>query len=129
MLSRFSAAARLARLAFTPALRSFASTPISKAEEAESPAAPAPKKAARGISSLKEGTKMEGLSVLKDKEDPVAMADDKYPDWLWKLLDDPAAAKAKEGAKEGEFDFHAERKRLRTQNRTNIRAANFLKTT
>lgn len=55
---------------------------------------------------------MDGLSVLKDKEDPVAMADNKYPDWLWKLLDEPVAASK---AKEGEFDFYAERKRLRTQ--------------
>lgn len=53
---------------------------------------------------------MEGLSVLKDKEDPVAMADDKYPEWLWTILDEPVAK-----TKEGEFDFQAERKRLRAQ--------------
>lgn len=54
---------------------------------------------------------MEGLSVLKDKPDPVAMADDKYPDWLWTILEEPVSA----SKKEGEFDFKSERKRLRTQ--------------
>lgn len=61
-------------------------------------------------SILAAGTTMEGLSVLKDKPDPVALEDDEYPAWLWTLLDAPAS-----GGKEGEFDFVAERRRLRAQ--------------
>jgi large subunit ribosomal protein L54 len=52
---------------------------------------------------------MPGLSVLKDKPDPVALADEEYPAWLWAILDGEVAAKKKEG----EFDFLTERKRLR----------------
>ncbi|TPX64477.1 hypothetical protein SpCBS45565_g05872 [Spizellomyces sp. 'palustris'] len=40
-------------------------------------------------SSCKEGTVLKGLNILKDGKDPVALADDAYPDWLWSLLDPP----------------------------------------
>lgn len=36
-------------------------------------------------SSCAEGTVMTGLNIMKDGQDPVAMADDKYPDWLWQF--------------------------------------------
>lgn len=77
-------------------------------------------------SILKAGTVMKGLSVVKDQPDPIALPDDQYPAWLWGLTD-AATAKAAEGkdaarqdrqgaesGKEGgEFDFKAERRRLR----------------
>ncbi|RKO97892.1 hypothetical protein CXG81DRAFT_7918, partial [Caulochytrium protostelioides] len=34
-----------------------------------------------------EGTVMKGLNVLKDGSDPVALADDQYPAWLWLLFE------------------------------------------
>lgn len=33
------------------------------------------------------GTTFKGLNVLKDGKDPVAMEDEKYPNWVWKLLE------------------------------------------
>ena len=38
-------------------------------------------------SSCPEGTVMEGLNYFKNKTDPVALADDAYPEWLWRCLD------------------------------------------
>ncbi|KAI0164747.1 mitochondrial ribosomal protein L37-domain-containing protein [Xylariaceae sp. FL1272] len=39
------------------------------------------------ISSCPEGTILKGLNYFKNKVDPVALADDAYPPWLWKCLD------------------------------------------
>ncbi len=33
---------------------------------------------------------MKGLNVFAGKQDPVALKDEEYPDWLWGLLDKPA---------------------------------------
>jgi large subunit ribosomal protein L54 len=47
------------------------------------------------------------LNFYKDKQDPVAMADEEYPAWLWKVLDktsgDAAGAKVDEGDLYGMF--------------------------
>ncbi|KAL7420031.1 hypothetical protein Q5752_004996 [Cryptotrichosporon argae] len=108
--------------------------------------APAKGKApARVASILPEGTPMPGLSILKDKPDPVALADDQYPPWLWGVLEhhkgaggagvaaalerEAEAGAAQAGAEGGARDFAREKKRLRAQNRANIKAANYLKTT
>jgi large subunit ribosomal protein L54 len=32
------------------------------------------------------GTPLKGLNFEKNKQDPVAMADDEYPSWLWTIL-------------------------------------------
>jgi len=58
------------------------------------------------------------LSVLKGQADPVAKADDEYPDWLWTILSEEKnsalANTAKQVVKKGEtFDFDKEKKRLR----------------
>jgi large subunit ribosomal protein L54 len=63
---------------------------------------------------------MNGLSILKDQPDPVALPDDQYPDWLWTLLDEPVSASS--GGMEGKLpgdlksgaDFRQEKKRLRS---------------
>ncbi|KAI8929852.1 mitochondrial ribosomal protein L37-domain-containing protein [Entophlyctis helioformis] len=39
------------------------------------------------VSSVKEGTVLKGINILKDGKDPVAMADAEYPAWLWTLLE------------------------------------------
>ncbi|KAK8049707.1 hypothetical protein PG994_011437 [Apiospora phragmitis] len=33
------------------------------------------------------GTVLSGLNYFKNRTDPVALADDKYPEWLWRCLD------------------------------------------
>ncbi|EPQ31709.1 uncharacterized protein PFL1_01042 [Pseudozyma flocculosa PF-1] len=45
-------------------------------------------------SAAPPGTVLAGLSILKDKADPVALEDAAYPPWLFKLLDDPSIASA-----------------------------------
>jgi len=59
------------------------------------------------------GTVLKGLNFYKDKQDPVAMADEEYPAWLWKVLDktsgDAVGAKVDEGDLYGTFfcfSFH-----------------------
>ncbi|RYP43528.1 hypothetical protein DL770_011611 [Monosporascus sp. CRB-9-2] len=44
-------------------------------------------KPAAALSSCPEGTVLTGLNYFKNKTDPVAMADDAYPEWLWRCLD------------------------------------------
>lgn len=41
----------------------------------------------RSISSCPEGTILKGINVMKNGQDPIAMADDKYPPWLWTILE------------------------------------------
>ncbi len=38
-------------------------------------------------SACPAGTTFKGLNVLKDGKDPVAMEDEKYPEWVWRLLE------------------------------------------
>lgn len=50
-------------------------------------------------SSVPAGTVLKGLNFMKNKQDPVALEDAAYPDWLWGVL------AAKEGAsKEAEVE-------------------------
>ncbi|KAJ1029340.1 hypothetical protein NDA13_002591 [Ustilago tritici] len=43
-------------------------------------------------SAAPPGTVLKGVSIYKDKADPVALQDNEYPPWLFKLLDDPSIA-------------------------------------
>lgn len=43
-------------------------------------------------SAAPPGTVLKGISIYKDKADPVALQDHEYPSWLFKLLDDPSIA-------------------------------------
>ena len=45
-------------------------------------------KAPRILSSVPGGTPLKGLNYFKNKEDPVAMDDHEYPEWLWSVLDE-----------------------------------------
>jgi large subunit ribosomal protein L54 len=38
-------------------------------------------------STCPAGTTFKGINVLKDGKDPVAMEDEKYPEWVWNLLE------------------------------------------
>lgn len=62
---------------------------------------------------------MKGIQYLKDKQDPVALDDSEYPDWLWDLLDEK---KLKQKAtKPVNRQYH------RKQSREAIKAMNFMK--
>lgn len=43
-------------------------------------------------SAAPPGTVLKGVSIFKDKADPIALQDHEYPPWLFKLLDDPSIA-------------------------------------
>lgn len=40
------------------------------------------------LSSCREGTPLTGLSIEKDRPDPLAKADEAYPAWLWSIVGD-----------------------------------------
>ncbi|KAI1159119.1 mitochondrial ribosomal protein L37-domain-containing protein [Nemania serpens] len=50
------------------------------------------------LSSCVEGTVLSGLNYFKNKQDPMALADTAYPEWLWRCLD------VQKRADEGESD-------------------------
>lgn len=43
-------------------------------------------------SAAPPGTVLSGVSILKDRADPIALEDSQYPPWLFKLLEDPSIA-------------------------------------
>lgn len=51
---------------------------------------------------------LKGLNFYKDKQDPVAMADDEYPAWLWGVLDKGKGGVEAKGAGVDEGDLYGE---------------------
>jgi len=74
-----------------------------------------------GTSSCPPGTSLTGLDYLKGQTPVVALPDEDYPPWLWKLLEPRNLVDDGPGGK-------AEKVRLRKQNRQRIRDQNLLKT-
>lgn len=57
-------------------------------------------------SSVPAGTVLKGLNFLKNQQDPVALEDHEYPEWLWKALQrkgDVSGAGAGAGDEEGDL--------------------------
>jgi large subunit ribosomal protein L54 len=52
-------------------------------------------------SSIAAGTPLKGLNFEKNKQDPVALPDDEYPEWLWTLLQ--RQEKTTDGAGQGDL--------------------------
>ncbi|KYK55633.1 hypothetical protein DCS_07596 [Drechmeria coniospora] len=74
LLRTFSASAQ------TRSVEPKLSTPVTEAGEAS-------KQAAAPRSVCVEGTVLNGLNYMKGGQDPVAMKDEDYPEWLWSCLD------------------------------------------
>ncbi|KAG0042463.1 39S ribosomal protein L37, mitochondrial [Gryganskiella cystojenkinii] len=55
---------------------------------------PATPKVKRAASSAPEGSVLKGINFMKDGKDPLALADDAYPEWLWEI-NDPEVRKAR----------------------------------
>ncbi|EAZ63442.1 ribosomal protein L54/L37-like protein [Scheffersomyces stipitis CBS 6054] len=72
-------------------------------------------------SSCKAGTKLN-LKVRKNGDEPVALEDTEYPDWLWDMLD---KKKVDEKLKQDDF-MRWRRKQLGNENSNKIKANNFL---
>ncbi|WWC59499.1 mitochondrial 54S ribosomal protein mL54 [Kwoniella dejecticola CBS 10117] len=125
-------AKQISRIAFYE----FSSSSSSSAASSSTSSSPKPKKSSKVASAAPAGTKLTGLSILKDKPDPVALEDDQYPAWLWTLLDDTSKAhKVAEnqvelhGEGEKGFDPIKEKRKLKNLNREKIKASNYLKST
>lgn len=60
-------------------------------------------------SSVPAGTVLKGLNFMKGKQDPIALEDDEYPEWLWgvleKRIDGAASGKPEEGDLFCKFHF------------------------
>ncbi|RFU29191.1 hypothetical protein B7463_g7122, partial [Scytalidium lignicola] len=61
------------------------------------------------VSSAPAGTVLKGLSYIKGRDDPVALADEEYPPWLWGCLE--SAKKEETGETVG--DEFSKSKKLR----------------
>lgn len=69
-----------------PAGQPTTETPTFSTPLADSP--PSPEEAAVGtLSACPAGTVLTGLNYFKNQTDPVALTDEKYPEWLWRCLD------------------------------------------
>ncbi|KAI5288619.1 hypothetical protein KEM54_005066 [Ascosphaera aggregata] len=67
----------------------------SAAVAASSPSTTSPnstKQNLHGPSSVPAGTPLKGINYYANKPDPVALADEEYPSWLWNLVLDHKAA-------------------------------------
>ncbi|EED79295.1 mitochondrial/chloroplast ribosomal protein L54/L37 [Postia placenta Mad-698-R] len=112
--------------AWYPARRCFASSSKTADAALAAPAIASEAKKVDGAeavsrSSCPEGTILTGMSYLKNQQPVTAMADDAYPEWLWKLLEPKQLPDDGPGGK-------AEKYMLRKQNRRKIRDQNFMKT-
>ncbi|KAI1656658.1 mitochondrial ribosomal protein L37-domain-containing protein [Daldinia decipiens] len=77
------------------------STPLADAATEEKPV----------LSACPEGTILTGLNYFKNRTDPVALADDAYPEWLWKCLE--VQKKADEEADDDAGDEFSKSKKQR----------------
>ncbi|KAI9639975.1 hypothetical protein NHQ30_011644 [Ciborinia camelliae] len=73
---------------------------------------PAKKATPLPTSSIPAGTILRGLNFLKGRDDPVALKEEEYPEWLWHCLD---KKKAVDGAEETGGDEFSKSKKLRRQ--------------
>lgn len=59
-------------------------------------------------SNTKAGEVMRGLNYFKDKPNPIAGADDEYPDWLWQIAEEIEAAAGKKSESGTKADMYCE---------------------
>ncbi|KAI9744575.1 MAG: hypothetical protein M1818_002104 [Claussenomyces sp. TS43310] len=73
------------------------STPLSPGPNAASLGVNLRPKAAKNVlpvSSAPAGTSLKGLNFLKGRDDPVALPEEEYPEWLWRCLEEKKADNA-----------------------------------
>ncbi|KFZ12748.1 hypothetical protein V502_06940 [Pseudogymnoascus sp. VKM F-4520 (FW-2644)] len=77
------------------------------------PLPPKPKaKAALPVSAAPAGTILKGLNYLKGRDDPTALAEEEYPEWLWKCLEVDKKGKAGDELEGDEFSKSKKTRRL-----------------
>ncbi|GJN93063.1 hypothetical protein Rhopal_006108-T1 [Rhodotorula paludigena] len=75
-------------------------------------------------SSCPPGTVLKNLNYLKDGADPVALPEADYPPWLWTLLE---PATKEHGQNDEAANLRKQKKALKREAKTGIKAANALK--
>lgn len=85
-----------------PRLQAAAAAEVTPSDAAVTEAGDAEAAAASSRSICPKGTVLNGLNYFKGKQDPVALNDDEYPEWLWDCLD--VQKKDAEAAEEGAGD-------------------------
>lgn len=81
-----------------------ATPPTSPGPTISTPLPPKPKaKAALPVSAAPAGTILKGLNYLKGRDDPTALAEEEYPEWLWKCLEVDKKGKAGDELEGDEF--------------------------
>lgn len=73
------------------------------------------------VSKIPAGTVLKGCNVRKNGQDPVALKDEEYPQWLWEVLDPEIQRKKLEAD-----PIRFARKQRREENRRKIKEQNFL---
>ncbi|SNX82894.1 related to MRPL37 - mitochondrial ribosomal protein of the large subunit [Melanopsichium pennsylvanicum] len=76
----------------TTASRAYASASASASTSAAASSSSTSSETPSLPSAAPPGSVLKGVSIYKDKADPVALQDHEYPSWLFKLLDDPSIA-------------------------------------
>ncbi|OBT63639.1 hypothetical protein VE03_07292 [Pseudogymnoascus sp. 23342-1-I1] len=77
------------------------------------PLPPKPKaKAALPVSAAPAGTILKGLNYLKGRDDPIALAEEEYPEWLWKCLEVDKKGTAGDELEGDEFSKSKKTRRL-----------------
>ncbi|CDS82389.1 related to MRPL37-mitochondrial ribosomal protein of the large subunit [Sporisorium scitamineum] len=89
-----TARASCSSLRQAPLSRSYASASATASSSASPSSSSAPAETPSLPSAAPPGTVLKGVSIFKDKADPIALQDHEYPSWLFKLLDDPSIASA-----------------------------------
>lgn len=76
-----------------------AATSTSAAQPFSTPLTPGPNPVSTGadlkpksikaipVSSVPAGTALKGLSYIKGRDDPIALPESEYPEWLWEVLE------------------------------------------
>ncbi|KAF8931016.1 mitochondrial ribosomal protein L37-domain-containing protein [Dissophora ornata] len=82
----------------------------------ESNAANAPKAKRAVVSSAPEGSVLKGLNYMKDGKDPVALADEAYPEWLWEINDPEVRAARIADPLDKKHHKEARRQRIKAEN-------------
>ncbi|KAK3301087.1 mitochondrial ribosomal protein L37-domain-containing protein [Chaetomium fimeti] len=77
-------------------------------------------------SSCAEGTVLAGLNYIKGKSDPVALADDAYPAWLWDCLEVQKKADAEADTDAGDEFSKSKKQRRIALKRKRVQEARLL---
>lgn len=86
-----------------PALRTADAAPAPALPTSTTDAPAGESAAAEPKSSCPAGTVLTGLNYFKGRQDPVALADEEYPAWLWRCLDFPEKDSTADDAAAAEF--------------------------